>query len=105
MQFVLDAQAKFWAGMEAAKSRQDDFEKRQTEFDKRQTEFDKRQATLQASIERLAESCSLLVDSQSRLVEDQRKSREEIAALAKRTDESLGALIAVVDGLVRRPPQ
>ena len=94
MLFILDQQAKFWAGMEEMKAGQ---------------------ADLQSMVGRVIEVCASLAELQRHSEERQQRLEQaqlhldqkvlELADAQKHTDERLSALITVVDGLVPRRPQ
>jgi ADP-ribosylglycohydrolase len=95
MQFLLEQQAAAEARWAAADARQEQWKAEQQQWntlhERRMAEFGKNQIAIQQTQVRQLEMINRLIDV----------SAEQTAA-GKATDERLNALIAVVDGVVRR---
>ena len=87
MEFILDQQAKFWAGLQEMRA-----EQRQFRLD----------------LDELKDIVRGVLAIQQTLIQAQLKTDEELRRLAeasRRSDERMDALIAVVNGLVQRERQ
>jgi hypothetical protein len=101
IEFILDQQAKFAAGMVDLQARQDRF---QTDLGDLRS-IVARVVTIQ---ERFASGLERLAEAQLRTEEAHRKTEEaqrKTAEAARQTEEKLNALIAIVDGMIRPPKQ
>lgn len=70
--------------------------------------FQRQQEEFRTDLSQLLKAQVLVTDSQVKITDSHRLLDEKLAALAeaqRETTEKLNALIAVVDGLVKRPPQ
>ncbi len=89
MQYILEQQAKFWAGMEEMRARQEEMRAQQAALHQRQAATDDR-----------LDRVPIIVQE---LIEIQKRAEQRMDALAQaqqRADERMDALIAVVNGLV-----
>ena len=87
MEFILDQQAKFWAGLEEARAGQ---------------------GQLRQGLDELKDIVRGVLTIQQTLIQAQLKTNEELRLLAeasRRADERMDALIVVVNGLVKRDQQ
>ncbi len=113
VEFCIEQQAKLFAGLERMR------EEVREEMREEREEMRQRQDVLQTFVERIAQSQLNLTEHVNdfqrqisaivlTIAEEQKRLANEQARLAeaqRHTQESLNTLIAVVDGIVRRPPQ
>jgi len=98
MEFILEQQAKFWAGLQEMKEQQ-------AAMQKAQAAVQKDQADLRSVVMRLAEHQLGLAQHFDQFQQETRAALVAVAEAQRHTDERLNALITVVDGVVRRLPQ
>ena len=115
IQFLLDQQAKFFAGMEGFRAGMEDMRQEFRDELRQQQEaqgkinaaLGKAMLGLTDHIERLTAAQAATDERLNKLAASQAAltaSQAALAASQAATDERLNALIAVVDGVVRRPP-
>jgi septal ring factor EnvC (AmiA/AmiB activator) len=95
IEFILDQQAKFWAGLQ--------------EMKQQQAGLQHDHAELRSLVQRLAEEQLGLAQTLNQFQQETRaallalaEAQRQTAEAQRRGDERLNALIAVVDGIVRR---
>ncbi len=97
LDFLLQQQAKFFAGLEEMRAQQAGINQQQAQINQQQAQINQQQAQInqqQGQINMsLGKALLGLTDHVDKLI-----------AAQSHTDERLNALIAVVDGLVHRPP-
>ena len=93
MEFILDQQAKFAAGME-------DLRGQVAELTSGLDQTHRDQAAIQAIVGRLAEQQLQLSNIVLAISQEQKR----LVEAQRHTDERLNTLIDIVDGMVRRPP-
>lgn len=94
MEFILDQQAKFWAGLEELRAGQKQLRQGLDE--------------LRQGLDELKDIVRGVLTIQQTLIQSQLKTNEELRLLteaSRRADERMDALIAVVNGLVKRDQQ
>lgn len=104
MEFILQQQAKFFAGMEEMRLRDEEARRRQDTFDQRLNSFVEKQEKVNMA---LGKAMLGLTDHIERLTAAQAATDERLnrlTAAQSATDDRLNALIGVVDDIVRRPP-
>lgn len=109
MEFILGQQAKFFAALEESRRDMRDRDATMRSFvetiARQQLELTEHvnyfQREISAAVLAIAEQQKLLAEEQRRLAEQQAL----LAEAQRHTEERLNALIVVVDGIVRRPPQ
>ena len=97
IQFILDQQAKFFAGME--EMRRHDEEMRQC-----QDKFDQQLSALGKQMSDFAEQQRHINMSLGKAMLGLTEHIDRLTAAQAATDERLNALVGVVDGMIRRPP-
>ena len=100
MQFILEQQAKFFAGMEEMRTRQDKFDRQLTVLGQQLEQQNQINMALGKAMLGLTDHVEELLAAQK--VTDQQI--RELRAAQTTTDDRLNALIGVVDGIIRRPP-
>ena len=98
MEFILEQQAKFWAGLQ-------EMREQQAAMQKEQAAWRQDHAELRSLVVRLAEHQLGLAQHFDQFQQETRAALLTLAETQQHTDERLNALIAVVDGVVRRLPQ
>jgi len=98
IQFILEQQAKFWAGLEEMRSREAELRTLVGQVAQHQLELTQHVDRIQREFSGIMMA---LAEEQKRLAEEQRL----LAESQRHTDERLNALIEIVNGLVRRRPQ
>jgi len=101
MEFILDQQAKFWAGLEETRRDQAEFRREQAELRREQTDLRRDQTDLQGLVVRIAAQQLELTQHVGRFQQEISAAVLSLAEAQKHGDERLNALIAVVDGVVR----
>ena len=105
MEFILDQQAKFWAGMQEMREDQAELRKRQADLSSLVVRLAEQQLGLAQHFDQFQQETRTALLA---VAEAQRHTDERLHALIEaqhHTDGRLDALIAVVDGGVRRKPK
>lgn len=109
MQFILDQQAKFFAGMEDMREKMEESRQLHDKLEKQVSEFAEQQAKINMSLGKamlgLTEHIEKLTAAQATTEEQLKSLAATQAAAQAATDERLNALINVADDLVRRTPR
>ena len=105
MEFILDQQAKFWAAVQEMREQQAAMQKDRAAMQKDQAAMQQDHADLRSLVVRLAEHQLGLAQHFDQFQQETRAALVAVAEAQQHTDERLNALIAVVDGVVRRLPQ
>ncbi len=104
IEFILEHQARFSVEMDRAKEEMAEMRSRSRELQQQNAELQQRHSELQEQIESVIMVQTMMIRHYD---ESQTKITESVAQLHRSqaaTEDRLGALIAVVDGLVRRTP-